>query len=330
MMKKRVLLAGILALVIVFVFIASPIASPEAQEPAGEKSYYRITIFSDIHLPGRNVPFKQKVVETVNSWVDVDMVVGLGDLCEEFGTAEQYDYVKKFFSQLNKPFCPIVGNHDYLYEDSNIPGKHVKASYSIRKKKLLRFKDAFGLQEVFYSKKVGNYLLIFLSIDDLYSDNQTEISGDQLKWLQAELSKKKEIPTIIFFHAPLKGTIMGEHKWLVNDKNIAQPEKKMRKIILDNPQIFIWVSGHWHLAPTNASFNHKVNVYEDRVLNIHNCDMDGRSWLSENDHQAKAHDNIWTNSLYLFPDKVVVKTYDHKNDCWLKDLEREISIPQKK
>jgi 3',5'-cyclic AMP phosphodiesterase CpdA len=266
---------------------------------------------------------KEEVIENINSWSDVDMIVLLGDICAEFGTVEEYTYANKFLDQLNKPLYPVVGNHDYLYED-NIPGKHVKASYTIRKKKLQRFKETFSLQEVFYSKRVGGYLLIFLSTDDLYSGNNTEISGKQIDWLQSELSKNKDIPTIIFFHAPLKGTLMGNNKYVGDDKHIAQPNRKIRKIILENAQIFLWISGHYHIAPTNANFNHKVNIYEQQVVNIHNCDMDGRSHLSEADYEGKGHSNIWTNSLYLYPDKVILKTYDHKKNRWLEELKREI------
>lgn len=142
--------------------------------------------------------------------------------------------------------------------------------------------------------------------------------------MQSELSKNKDIPTIIFFHGPLKETLMGNNKYVGNDKHIAQPCGKIHKIIIGNPQIFLWISGHIHTAPTNANFNHKVNTYEQQVVNIINCDMDGRSYLSEGDYEAKGHTNIWTNSLYLYPDKVIIKTYDHKKNHWIEELKREI------
>jgi Icc protein len=292
-----------------------------------EKNYYHIVVLSDLHLPGRMIPTKEKVIKTINSSPEVDMVVLLGDICEHFGTVEEYAYAKKFLSQLNKPFFPVVGNHEYIYDDS-IPGKYVKASYSSRKKKLQRFKETFSLEEVFYSKRVESYLLIFLSADDLYSNYLTEISGKQLDWLQSELGKNKNIPTIIFFHSPLKGTLTGNNEVVGDDNFIAQPHRKVHKIISENPQIFLWVSGHTHIAPTNANFNHKVNIYENRVTNIHNCDMDGRSFLSETDTKGKGHTSIWTNSLFLYPEQVLIKTYDHKKDNWLENLGREIKLPK--
>jgi Icc protein len=304
--------------------LVSQLPADSEEFKSKERNYHRIVVLSDAHLPGKNIPMKQKTIETINSWPDVDMVVGLGDICEEFGTVEEYAYAKKFFAQLNKPFYPIVGNHDYMFED-NLPGRFVIANYAIRKKKLERFKETFSLQEVFYSKRVGPYQLIFLSTDHLSSDNLCEMSGRQIDWWQSELSKNKDVPTIIFFHAPLKGALMGKFRLIADDKSgIAQSHRKIHRTLLENPQIFLWISGHIHLAPTHASFNHKINTYEQRVGVIPNCDMTGGSLMSENDYGTKGHNNVWTNSLYLYPEKVVVKTYDHKNGYWWDELKREI------
>jgi hypothetical protein len=310
-----------LILGLVFIFLFGCYLPISAQE----KDYTHVVVLSDPHLPGRNIPMKQKTIETINSWPDVDRIAVLGDICQDLGTVEEYNYAKKFFSRVNKPLYPITGNHDYIYEDlKTAAAKRVKASSSVRKAKLERFKETFSLPDIQYSKKAASYLLIFLSVDDLDSNFLAEISGKTSDWLQAELDRNKGVPTIIFFHAPLKGTIMSNNKDPEGDNFVAQPIRKIGKIIKENPQIFLWVSGHTHIAPTNAKFNHKVNVYENRVTNIHNCDMDGRSYLSDTDYEGKGHSNIWTNSLYLYQEKVVVKTYDHNKGHWLEDLKREI------
>jgi len=81
-----------------------------------------------------------------------------------------------------------------------------------------------------------------------------------------------------------------------------------------NAQIFLWVSGHTHTPATNESFASGINLYEKQVTNIHNGDMN--------------RGTIWTNSLYLYPDKVVIKTFNHKKGVWMENTER-IIIPQK-
>ena len=319
--KSFVLLFGL-----IFAIFGHPLSTP-----AQGKNYAHVVLLSDPHLPGRIIPMKQKAIETINSWMDGDMVVALGDICEDLGTKEEYAYAQKFLSQINKPFYPIVGNHDYIYADQKTPaGKRVKASSSVNQEKLQRFRETFSLPDLQYSKKVGPYLLIFLSVDDLYGNFLAEVSGKSLDWVQSEVNVHKKVPTMIFFHAPLKGTLMSKNNHTETDNFIAQPYRKIRKLILENPQIFLWVSGHTHVAPTNAKFHDKVNVYEKRVTNIHNCDMDGRSYLADTDYETRRHDQIWTNSLYLYQEKIMIKTYDHKKGQWLENLTREVLPNQEK
>jgi hypothetical protein len=52
--------------------------------------------------------------------------------------------------------------------------------------------------------------------------------------------------------------------------------------------------------------------------------MNGSSYLSEKDKKGTKHENIWTNSLFLYPDKVVVKTFDHEKAEWMEALTREV------
>ncbi len=329
-MKK--LLIALLGALAVFSVVGIPFNETAS---AADKGYTHIAVLSDLHLPGRILPEKEKAIETLNTWNDLDMVAVLGDICEDHGSIEEYAFAKQFLEKLKKPFSPIVGNHEYIYYDINpfnpkekiAKGKHVvAASGTARRGKLKRFKEAFLLPEIYYTKKVDPYLLVFLSTDDLYVSHRTAMSDTQLEWLRAELGKNRSAPTIIFFHGPLEGTIGGGN--LVDNDPVnymVQPHREIRRILAENPQVFLWVSGHAHIAPTNSNFSHPINLYEQRVTNIHNPDMNGSSYLSEKDQKGTKHENIWTNSLFLFHDRVIVKTYDHKQGIWLRNLERVIT-----
>ena len=294
--------------------------------PGSEEEYQRIVVLSDVHLPVRPevtdparrqriIAAKDKVVEDINSWKDVLQIAVIGDLAAGFGTDQERAYAAQYFSRLDKPLSIVLGNHDYIYEDTlSRFGTRVRGDASLRETKIRKFRETFSLNEVYYSRQVGRYLLVFLSTDSLDSGQLTQMSEEQLTWLRRVLSGNVGKPTIIFFHAPLKGTVSNYRESVNTPDFIAQPEKPIAQILRDNPQIFLWVSGHNHTPATQSDFAAPINVWEGRVTNIHNADMD--------------RETIWTNSLYLYRDKVVIKTFDHRQEAWLDALERTVMLPK--
>jgi hypothetical protein len=59
------------------------------------------------------------------------------------------------------------------------------------------------LKEIYGSEVIGNYLLVYLSTDDLGSNHLAKLSEEQVAWLASLLASHKNLPTIVFFHAPL-------------------------------------------------------------------------------------------------------------------------------
>ncbi|MBP2630573.1 MAG: metallophosphoesterase [Firmicutes bacterium] len=290
------------------------------------KSYYRVVVLGDPHLPvrGREVksPDKQqriieaknKVVQDMNAWDDVDEVAVLGDIAAQFGIESEYNFARQYFSRLQKPVFLINGNHDYIYEDAfSETGKFVHGSAETRKCKLKQFQETFGLNSLYYSHQAGWYQLIYLSPDSLTSPYLTEMSEAQVDWLNKELAQYPQKPTIIFFHAPLKDTLLNYNKSVNTPNFITQPEKVINTVIKNNSQIVLWVSGHTHTPASNGSYASKaVNTYAEHVRNIHTPDMD--------------RETIWTNSLYLYDDKIVIRTYNHRTQQWEEALDRTIDI----
>lgn len=271
-----------------------------------------IVVLGDPHLAGKHPQMKEEVLEHINQWKDVDMVVAMGDLCSKTGTVEEYTYVKTYFSKLKKPLSVITGNHDFIYMDeldSNDKLQH--ASKEIQEAKLKRFQTTFNLPKLYYSMVKESYLLLFLSVDD--PNHLAELSKEQLAWLEQELQSHPKMPTIVFFHAPLENTLETYNRWVNTPNFVAQPKKKIHELLQANPQLFLWVSGHTHTSAKEASFASKVNQYE-HVTNIHNSDMN--------------KDIIWTNSLFLEENFVSIKTYDHSKQEWIDTLDRHIAVPK--
>ncbi len=75
----------------------------------------------------------------------------------------------------------------------------------------------------------------------------------------------------------------------------------------------MWVSGHTHTTPANTDFASTNNFFEARLLNVHCPDID--------------REKIWTNSLFLYPDKVKIRTFLHSTGEWLPEYDRTIPAP---
>lgn len=280
---------------------------------ATKSSYHHLVILGDPHLPGRDLDNKIQVLETINSWQDVEMVIAVGDICEYFGTDAEYAAAKKFFSSLRKPLYPIAGNHDYIYANPEVPDSRLRPNPQISQQaKLRQFNTTFGLTQHYYSRNVGAYLLIFLSTD--HKSFLSGMSDQEIAWLRTELANNPQKPTIILFHGPLKGTLRDYKRFVNTPDFVAQPIETIHEILTHNPQIFLWVSGHTHTPPLEESYASPINVYAGRVTNIHNKDMN--------------RGTIWSNSLFLYPDRVVVKTFNHQEGRWLPDLDRTFSLPK--
>ena len=310
--RRRSMLKEIkfLSVLLFLLWILPPgLAAAAASNP--DRAYHGIALIGDPHLPGKNLPEKEEVIRTINGWEDIDRVVVLGDICKETGTAAEYTFAKEFFNRLHKPIRLIAGNHDYIYEDAmNIEGRRVKALPASRRMKLARFVQNFGMKEVYGEERLGNYMLIYLSTDDLETGHLAKLSEDRVAWLSDTLSRNRNLPTIIFFHAPLAGTLKTYNEYANTPSFVAQPAARLHDLIRENPQIFLWVSGHLHVPATNESYSSPVNVYEKQVTVIHNTDLERK--------------RSWTNVLHLYPEKVIVRTYDHGQKSWRPDLERTI------
>ena len=200
-----------------------------------------------------------------------------------------------------------------MYEDHiTASGKLKWASPDLREAKLERFKNTFKVNNIYYYQYIDNYLLIFLSPDVTSGKYLTEISAQQLSWLEETLASNKTKPTLIFFHAPLAGTLAQYNKEVNTPNFIAQPEKQLHELLMKNPQILLWVSGHTHTPATNPSFDETINLYEGKILDLHNPTLDGKI--------------IWTNSIYLYPDKIFIRTFNHNTGEFVESLDRTLPV----
>ena len=304
---RSIVLAALFLLALA-IGVAGSCPSPPPRE------YRHVVILGDPHLPGRHLAAKEQARRTINNWPDVDLVTAVGDICELYGTPAEYAAARSFFARLTHPLALVAGNHDSIYAtpDQANANTFYPASPDERADKLARYRQTFHLPALSFSRMLGGYLLVFVSTD--HDRFAVGISDQQLDWLRTELARAPRTPTIIVFHGPLLGTQYPFKRYINQPHSVAQPVESIHALLAANPQVFLWISGHTHTPPTEPSYAAPINLYDGRVVNIHNTDM--------------KRETIWTNSLLLYPDRVVVKTYNHRDRRWLPELERTIRPPR--
>jgi Icc protein len=318
--KKYVLAAAAL-------LTAASLAAPFSGAFAAEKDYQRVVVLSDVHygskekvdMPVRiqKMERKNKAVDEINTWNDVDLCVFTGDMVELAGNSYEFDLAKQLTDRVKHPQAAVAGNHEIIYNSyPAVRGKLEYADQYERLDHLRMFREKYG--PLYSAQKLGNYLLLFLSLDEIdgnFANGKdayyVELSRAERAWLRNQLEANKDCPTLIFCHAPLKGTLLGE----VDEVEFAYPSDDIRDILEKNPQVLVWASGHMHTPVTDPSFVNEVNKFKGtNVLNVHNSDWDDAA-------------EICTNSFYLYPDKIMIRTWNHNTHQWMPQFDRTIPLP---
>jgi Icc protein len=292
-----------------------------------EKAYKRVVVLSDVHygskehenksLRAKVMRNKENAVKDINSWKDVDLCVFTGDMVELAASDEEYQLAHQLTDKVTQPKVFIAGNHEVVYSETPpVKGKYQPAGPYERAVHIGRYIKNYG--PLYGAKNVGPYLLLFLSPDEIEGHipgkkpYAVELSKAQLTWLKAELKANQNRPTLIFCHTPLEGTILPDNS--ENEaRNFTSPAKDIHDILVENPQVLVWSSGHTHTPPTDASFDNPINkVAGTNTLNVYNPAWEGNE--------------VWTNSFYLYPDRIVIRTYSHKDHKWLTQFDRTITV----
>ena len=325
-MKRRDFLKSMAAMVGWFAVGCMPAkeSAQEAPKEADRRGYYHILLVSDLHLPVRSKKFpgqaeqadvwqkKQRLLKNVNAWGDVDEAALLGDLAARYGNESEYQAADAYLGSLKFPYYAVAGNHDYAYKDEpriNSKGKEktVPAAPEEKKAKLAAFQKRYKQPGLYYARSVGDCRLLYLAPDGF--GTYVELSSEQLDWLKSEIAAHKTGPVFFFCHAPLMGTLRTYGKKINTPDFTAQPSEPLAEILADVPPGSLWISGHTHTPPTNDSYaDDSVNRVHRNLVNIHNPTIDAS--------------HIYTNSLFLYKDRAVVRTYDHNEDRWLAGLDR--------
>ena len=327
MNRKTLARAAIAAL-----FAASLAASQAMNAAWAADDAKRIVVLSDVHYGSKELrpepraelmARKEKVMDEIAAWKDADMCVFTGDMVEMAASADEYKLARSLTDRIKQHKAFVAGNHELVYSEKPlVDGVAQPADPIERVQHLERYIENYG--PLYHSEELGGYLLVFLSPDELTGHlpegsskpYAVELSDAEVTWLSSTLKANKDKPTIIFCHTPLEGSIEKGSKEDM-PKNFTMPSAKLHAILEKNPQVMLWVSGHTHTEPSEKSFDFEGN----RIAGTNCTDVYNPSWEGK---------EIWTNSLFLHPDRVDVRTWSHKEGKFIEKLDRSFKVPSLK
>jgi 3',5'-cyclic AMP phosphodiesterase CpdA len=185
---------------------------------------------SDLHIGSSwegvdPVPRVERVIEAVRGLPnEVDAVLVTGDLAGQ-GKDEEYEQARSLLGRFECPVHVLPGNHDdraALRRAFKLPGE--------------------GAEPVNYSVAVGELRLVAFD-SNVPGQDPGAFSAEQLAWLDAELNKEPEQPTLLaMHHAPLFTGIPG---W--DAVNLVREEREaLAEVVGRHPQLRAIATGHLH------------------------------------------------------------------------------------
>ncbi len=159
-----------------------------------------------------------------------DFIVNTGDVITTPGNKQEWAKFWELSKPVTVPYFLAVGNHD----------AHPKVPLSEK-----TYKEEVDLpgNELYYSFVAGNSLFIIL--DSFMHSQEKMIVGEQLKWLEALLSKSQQKHKFVFLHHPLYTDLgKGHHAADSLDK---YPESRDRlEALLAKYKVDAVFAGHEH------------------------------------------------------------------------------------
>jgi hypothetical protein len=163
-----------------------------------------------------------------------------------------------FLSELKSPVIYGIGNHETLLRSSFGPGYNMQAFSNF----LAAQKAINGLDKLLYSFHAGQWH--FVVWPDPLRSGFWETHPHYFDWLEQDLEKYKDRPTIIFQHVPVHPAGISPH---INYAESVFVKRTFLDILSRHGNVRYVLSGHVHI-PLRASFKTAVSYKGIQLLNL--------------------------------------------------------------
>jgi len=205
----------------------------------------RFALISDVHL-GPQASHQGKLrklthlseelisafVRRMQSELNPDLVINLGDVLEDESTALDHERYERFVSMLReigKPVLHVAGNHDTI----NLTPEQLCAIWG-------------NSSEPTYSRDHGGvHFAVLRTIE--HRGRLVELPEDQIRWLEADLSSTS-LPSIVLMHHPASEMRLEGNRWFEKYPHLCRvvERRALRKVIEQSGKVLAVFNGHVH------------------------------------------------------------------------------------
>lgn len=232
-----------------FDFIA--MADPQGGYPDDEKQL-------DTRMKIHNA-FIQESVDLANH-LDFKplFTVIIGDVCDKWGYEKDLRQMNAFLSALNSPVIYGIGNHETLLHSEFGPGYNMQAFDLFMSAQ----RAMNGLDKLLYSFNAGRWH--FVVWPDPLRPGFWETHPHYFDWLERDLEKYHDRPTMVFQHVPVHPAGISPH---INYAESVFVKRTFLEILSRQGNVKYCLSGHVHI-PVRASFKTAVSYRGIQLINL--------------------------------------------------------------
>jgi len=232
----------------------------------------KIAIISDIHIgpEGYHKGIKRKLtqyseefihsfVQRVNTDIQPDFVVQLGDLIEDVNLSDDLVNFQRgieAFKSLNQPVHHLIGNHD---------------NRNLSDEKLC---ELLELDHLYYSFDAGDYHFVMLHSKAPVRGGYSFIPDEELIWLQDDLDQTGKA-TLIFVHHSLADQDLMGNPWFegLPEQCLVKNRQEVRAILETSGKVLAVINGHLHWNRVDIHSRIPYITVQSLIENFNNDDI---------------------------------------------------------
>jgi 3',5'-cyclic AMP phosphodiesterase CpdA len=277
------------------------------------KHSLRILLLPDLHIPAS--PEHHRLLLDSRAFLEEhDWVVLLGDVTAYYGTVREYDAVRAFIHELDRPYGVVNGNHEFFFgevvEDSGEYGvRWTAGSAQAQRAQISRFERFYGNESQFDAGSYGHCAFCLLGIDSIGPEDQALLSKEHDSWFADVLAQFEDRPIFIFSHFPLCDPRLETIRYYQEGrKPYLSPSARVRELLRRRAARAFWFSGHVHFKPSHPLA--KPYLTTDGVWQFHCPDARGYGRDDDQLWQPQQYDGLFVRSMTLEPNRLLVTTTD--------------------